>query len=178
MHRNDPQTSPILWWPPKNIHKICIPKKNIHFSQNPKNIEIQNFEPQKIAWAYVCVKISEYPPPSPPPPSLDPCMMYHHIENCCYICSGGRVAGVVIGVLAACAGIGVGIYCLCTRVLRKKKSADTHGKVIKHEEKTTWNKSKHKWAVTCEFQQCGIFTCVESEEHVQPPFKLRNPKCS
>ena len=68
--------------------------------------------------------------------------MYHHIENCCYICSGGRVAGVVIGVLAACAGIGVGIYCLCTRVLRKKKSADTHGKVIKHEEKTTWNKSK------------------------------------
>ena len=75
--------------------------------------------------------------------------MYYPIEknsrfsNSCYICSGGRVAGVVIGVLAACAGIGVGIYCLCTRVLRKKKSADTHGTVIKHEEKTTWNKSKH-----------------------------------
>ena len=40
MRRNDPQASPILWWPSKNIH---------------------NFEPPKIARAYVCVKISEYP---------------------------------------------------------------------------------------------------------------------
>ena len=48
--------------PPKNIHKIFIPPKNIHFSDTPKNIEIQNFEPKKIARAYVCVKISEYPP--------------------------------------------------------------------------------------------------------------------
>ena len=47
---------------PKNINKIFIPPKNIHFfSKLPKNIEIQNFEPQKIARAYVCVKISEYP---------------------------------------------------------------------------------------------------------------------
>ena len=30
--------------------------------KNPKNIEIQNFEPQKMTWAYVCMKISEYPP--------------------------------------------------------------------------------------------------------------------
>ena len=45
MHRNEPKTSPILWWPPKNIHKISIPPKNIYFSENPKNNEIQNFEP-------------------------------------------------------------------------------------------------------------------------------------
>ena len=28
---------------PQNLHA----PKNIHFSENPKNIEIQNFEPQK-----------------------------------------------------------------------------------------------------------------------------------
>ena len=28
-------------------------------------------------------------------------------------------------------------------------------------------------AVTCDFQQCGILTSVDSDEHVQPPFKLR-----
>ena len=32
---------------PKNIHKIFIPQKNINYSENPKNIEIQNFEPKK-----------------------------------------------------------------------------------------------------------------------------------
>ena len=40
-----------------------IPKKyppNLH---TPKNIEIQNFEPPKMIRAYVCMKISEYPPP-------------------------------------------------------------------------------------------------------------------
>ena len=29
-------------------------------------------------------------------------------------------------------------------------------------------------AVTCDFQQCGILTNVDSDEPVQPPFKLRN----
>ena len=33
-----------------------------------------------------------------------------------------------------------------------------------------------KCAVTCDFQQCGIFTSVDSDERVQPPFKLRNSK--
>ena len=32
-------------------------------------------------------------------------------------------------------------------------------------------------AVACDFQQCGILTCVDSDEPVQPPFKLRY-KCS
>ena len=30
------------------------------------------------------------------------------------------------------------------------------------------------WAVTWDFQQCGILTCVVSDEPLQPPFKLRN----
>ena len=53
--------------PPKNIHKIFIPHKIFIFLKTPKNNEIQNFEPQKIGRAYVCVKISEYPPPHPHP---------------------------------------------------------------------------------------------------------------
>ena len=35
------------------------------------------------------------------------------------------------------------------------------------------------WAATCDFQQCGILTSVDSDEPVQPTFKPRNPKlCS
>ena len=63
MNRNDPQTSPILWWPPKkyppNLH---TPQKIFIFLKTQNNIETQNFELQKLARAYVCVKISEYPP--------------------------------------------------------------------------------------------------------------------
>ena len=32
------------------------------------------------------------------------------------------------------------------------------------------------WDVTCDFQQCGILTSVDTDEPVQPPFKLRNSK--
>ena len=36
-----------------------------------------------------------------------------------------------------------------------------------------------KWAVTCDFQQSGILTSVDSDEPLQPAFKLRNLKwCS
>ena len=31
-------------------------------------------------------------------------------------------------------------------------------------------------AVTHDFQQCGILTSVDSDQPVQPPFKLRNSK--
>ena len=41
---------------PKNIHKNFIPQKYSFFSKPPKNIEIQNFEPQKLTLAYVCKK--------------------------------------------------------------------------------------------------------------------------
>ena len=40
-------------------------------------------------------------------------------------------------------------------------------------ETTDW---KNIWAVTCDFQQCGILTNVDSVEPVQLPFKLRNCK--
>ena len=39
---------------PKNIHKIFIPPKKFFFLKTPKNIEIQNYEPHKIAQAFVC----------------------------------------------------------------------------------------------------------------------------
>ena len=32
-------------------------------------------------------------------------------------------------------------------------------------------------AATCDYQQCGILTSVDSDEPVQSPFKLRNNKC-
>ena len=38
---------------------------------------------------------------------------------------------------------------------------------------------KIKVASTCDFQQSGILTSVDSDEPLQPPFKLRNAKwCS
>ena len=41
--------------------------KNIVILKTPKNIKIHNFypHPKNIAWAYACMKISEYPPPPP-----------------------------------------------------------------------------------------------------------------
>ena len=34
----------------------------------------------------------------------------------------------------------------------------------------------YNWAATCDFQQCGILTSVDSYAPVLPPFKLRNSK--
>ena len=42
--------------------KSSYPQKIFIFLKTQKNIEIQNFEPQKMDRAYVCVKISDYPP--------------------------------------------------------------------------------------------------------------------
>ena len=42
--------------------KSSYPQNIFIFLKTPKNIEIQNFEPQKMVRAYVYVKISEYPP--------------------------------------------------------------------------------------------------------------------
>ena len=49
--------------PQKISTKSSYPQKIFIFLKTPKNIKIQIFEPQKIARGYVCVKISEYPPP-------------------------------------------------------------------------------------------------------------------
>ena len=52
---------------PKKIStKSSYPQKILTFLKTPKNIVIQNFEPKKTAGAYLCVKISEYPPPPHP----------------------------------------------------------------------------------------------------------------
>ena len=55
---------------PQKISTKSSYPKNIFFLKTPKNIEIQNFEPLKIARAYACVKISEYPLPGHVPASL------------------------------------------------------------------------------------------------------------
>ena len=34
-----------------------------------------------------------------------------------------------------------------------------------------------KYARTHDFQQCGVLTSIDSDEPVQPSFKLRNSKC-
>ena len=48
---------------PKKIStKSSYPQKIFIFLKTPQKIEIQNFEPKKMVRAYVCVKISEYPP--------------------------------------------------------------------------------------------------------------------
>ena len=61
-----PKYSPFLWWPPPKFPQNYQTPKNIYFSEPPppkkKNTEIQNFDPQKMTLAYVCMKISEYPP--------------------------------------------------------------------------------------------------------------------
>ena len=76
MHRNDPQTSPILWLPPKISTKYFHPQKIFIFLKTPKII--QNFGPEKLAQAYVCVKISEYPPPPPWGPHLSIVLLFHN----------------------------------------------------------------------------------------------------
>ena len=54
---------------PKKIStKSSYPQKILIFLKTQKNIEIQNFEPKKMGRAYVCVKISEYPPWDTTPP--------------------------------------------------------------------------------------------------------------
>ena len=42
-----------------------------------------------------------------------------------------------------------------------------------------WNSQGMIWVVAWDFQQCGILTCVDSDERRHHPFKLRNSKwCS
>ena len=47
---------------PEKYPQIFIPPKIFVFLKTPKNIEIQNFDPQKMTRAYICMKISEYLP--------------------------------------------------------------------------------------------------------------------
>ena len=64
--------------PQKISTKSSYPKKIFIFLKTQKNIEIQNFEPQKMGRAYVCVKISEYPPWGCPQ-AMCPGLPAHHL---------------------------------------------------------------------------------------------------
>ena len=48
---------------PKKYRQNFHTQKILIFLKTQKNIEIQNFEPKKMDRAYVCMKISGYPPP-------------------------------------------------------------------------------------------------------------------
>ena len=62
LHRNDPQTSPILWWPPKISTKSSYPK-NIHFSENPKKVlKFRILNPKKWADPTYMWKYQSTPP--------------------------------------------------------------------------------------------------------------------
>ena len=51
---------------PQNYEDFQAPNKYYPIFENPQNTEIPNFEPPKMARAYICMNISEYPPPPPP----------------------------------------------------------------------------------------------------------------
>ena len=70
MHRNDPQTSPILWWPQKNIHKIFItPKKYSFFWKPQKILKFRILNPKNGPSLRKCENIRVPPPPPGEPPS-------------------------------------------------------------------------------------------------------------
>ena len=47
---------------PQKYSQNLYNQKSIYFSENQKNIEIENFEPQKMSRVYVWLKILVYPP--------------------------------------------------------------------------------------------------------------------
>ena len=76
MYRNDPQIVQFCD-DPKNIHNcIIVPPKIYIFLKTLKNIHIKNFKPSKMVWAYVFIKISEYPPETMDPFSREKICTY------------------------------------------------------------------------------------------------------
>ena len=67
--------------PQKISTKSSYPQKIFIFLKTPKNIEIQNFEPQKMGRTYVGVKISEYPPWDPDLPLVSTFLL-HTVAYC------------------------------------------------------------------------------------------------
>ena len=60
-----PKYSLILWWPPKNIHKIFIPKKYYFFLKTRKKLNFKILNPQKLP---VPTYVWKYQSTIPPPP--------------------------------------------------------------------------------------------------------------
>ena len=60
MYSNDPLVQ--FCNDPKNIHNFFIPQNIFIFLKTPKNIEIQNFKPQKMVRAYLIYETIRVPP--------------------------------------------------------------------------------------------------------------------
>ena len=69
------KTSPFLWWPPKNIHKICIPQKIFIFLNPPpppppkkkKILKFKILNPKKWSEPTFVWEYQSTPPPTPTP---------------------------------------------------------------------------------------------------------------
>ena len=57
------ETSQIMGWPQKNIHKIFIPKKYYFFWKPQKILKFKNLNPKNDPGLHM-QEISEYPPPT------------------------------------------------------------------------------------------------------------------
>ena len=86
--------------------------------------------------------------------------------------------------ITECSNLGpvleAGEYCLCVYVTFQKISQD-YCKVSVIYLRATCRVGISEIiidnrALTFDFQQCGILTSVDSDEPLQPPFQLRNPK--
>ena len=64
-------------------------------------------------------------------------------------------------------------------MLRNTKIFSTYSYFKKSTVDLVWGDARKAlvYEQTCDFQQCGILTIVESGKPVQPPFKPRNSKC-
>ena len=67
-----PKVSPVLWWPPENIHKIFIPTKIFIFLKNPKTSKFQILIPQKWSEPTYCIVYVRVTPWG-----MSPCWIYH-----------------------------------------------------------------------------------------------------
>ena len=56
----------------------------------------------------------------------------------------------------------------------KKTGNNCFKKIQNYVSLGTFPETKHIWATTCDFQQCGILKLIDSGEFVLPPVKLRN----
>ena len=58
-----PKYSPILWWPPKNIHKILMPQKIFIFMKTQKIMKLKFWNPKKWPKPTNVRKYQSTPPP-------------------------------------------------------------------------------------------------------------------
>ena len=97
----------------KNIHNIFIPPKLFIFLKTPKTLKIKISNPLKMARAYVCMKISENPPPpwgyvTSPAPSLSGWLFQRYTSRRVGLCLEGTMLASIKTILRSPKpGIGV-----------------------------------------------------------------------